>query len=227
MVREGLLQGRSASPRPRRQKDITKAYRKLARQHHPDTNPGDAKAEERFKEISSAYDVLGDAAKRKEYDEVRRLGPMAAGFGPGPGAGGGPQGFTLHGRWRRHQRPARRSVRPRPSRGGRGGGAGPGPQKGDDLEAALTLAVRGRRARHHDVAVPHERRGVQHLRRQWRRARAPARRRARCARAAASLDDNQGLFSLSSALPQLRRDGIRDRRPVPDLSRRRRRAPRT
>ena len=69
-------------------KEITRAYRKLAKEHHPDTNPG---SEERFKEISVAYDVLGDAAKRKEYDEVRRLGPAAAGFagaGPGgPGAG--------------------------------------------------------------------------------------------------------------------------------------------
>jgi molecular chaperone DnaJ len=66
-------------------KEITRAYRKLAKAHHPDTNPG---SEERFKEISVAYDVLGDAAKRKEYDEVRRLGPAAAGFGgPQPGAG--------------------------------------------------------------------------------------------------------------------------------------------
>ena len=66
------------------QKEITKAYRKLARQHHPDTNQGDAKSEEKFKEISAAYDVLGDAEKRKEYDEVRRLGPMASGFGGAP-----------------------------------------------------------------------------------------------------------------------------------------------
>ena len=62
------------------QKDITKAYRKLARDSHPDTHPGDAAAEDRFKEVSAAYDVLGDEAKRKEYDEVRRLGPGAAGF---------------------------------------------------------------------------------------------------------------------------------------------------
>jgi molecular chaperone DnaJ len=62
-------------------KEITRAYRKLAKQLHPDTNPG---SEERFKGISVAYDVLGDAEKRKEYDEVRRLGPSAAGFaGPG------------------------------------------------------------------------------------------------------------------------------------------------
>src|SRR5487761_1927063 len=66
-------------------KEITRAYRKLAKQLHPDTNPG---SEERFKEVSVAYDVLGDDAKRKEYDEVRRLGPAAAGFGGAPGPGG-------------------------------------------------------------------------------------------------------------------------------------------
>lgn len=117
------------------QKDITKAYRKLARQFHPDHNAGDVKAEEHFKEISAAYDVLGDAPKRKEYDEVRKLGPAAAGFG-GPGPTGGPQGFTfmadndigdllgnLLGRRRR----------------GGGGGRGAGPQRGTDLEAELTL----------------------------------------------------------------------------------------
>ena len=65
-------------------KEITRAYRKLAKQYHPDTHPG---SEERFKEISGAYDVLGDDAKRKEYDEVRRLGPAASGLG-GQGAGG-------------------------------------------------------------------------------------------------------------------------------------------
>jgi molecular chaperone DnaJ len=63
-------------------KEITRAYRKLAKQYHPDTHPG---SEEKFKEISGAYDVLGDDVKRKEYDEVRRLGPAASGLG---GAGG-------------------------------------------------------------------------------------------------------------------------------------------
>src|SRR5688572_16706743 len=68
-------------------KEITKAYRRLARDNHPDTHPGDTAAEDRFKDISAAYDVLGDEEKRKEYDEVRRLGPTG-GFGPG-GYGGG------------------------------------------------------------------------------------------------------------------------------------------
>src|SRR5215211_3119873 len=62
-------------------KEITKAYRKIARENHPDTNPGDTAAENRFKEASAAYDVIGDDARRKEYDEIRKLGPI--GFGPG------------------------------------------------------------------------------------------------------------------------------------------------
>ena len=66
------------------EKDITKAYRKLAKENHPDSHPG---REENFKEISGAYAVLSDAEKRKSYDEVRKLGPGAAGFG-NPGAGG-------------------------------------------------------------------------------------------------------------------------------------------
>jgi molecular chaperone DnaJ len=66
--------------------DIKKAYRKLARTHHPDANAGDAKAEERFKEISEAYDVLSDAAKRKEYDEARAMF-AGGGFRMPPGGG--------------------------------------------------------------------------------------------------------------------------------------------
>ncbi|MBV9681489.1 MAG: J domain-containing protein, partial [Solirubrobacterales bacterium] len=60
--------------------EIKKSYRKLARQYHPDRNPGDKKAEERFKEISQAHDVLSDPEKRKAYD--RGQGPLG-GFGPG------------------------------------------------------------------------------------------------------------------------------------------------
>lgn len=73
--------------------EIKKAYRRLAREHHPDARPDDARAEARFKEIGEAYAVVGDPATRKEYDELRRLG--AAGYGGMPGAGfpGGPGGF--------------------------------------------------------------------------------------------------------------------------------------
>src|SRR2546423_14672948 len=63
-------------------KEIKSAYRKLSRQFHPDNNPDDTAAEDRFKEISAAYDVIGDEAKRKEYDEARRLGPMGGGGWP-------------------------------------------------------------------------------------------------------------------------------------------------
>src|SRR5687768_6559629 len=78
-------------------KEITKAYRTLARNNHPDTHPGDDAAEDRFKEVSAAYDVLGDEEKRKEYDEVRKMGPMAGGFGaPGGGGPNGAGGFSFN-----------------------------------------------------------------------------------------------------------------------------------
>jgi molecular chaperone DnaJ len=131
------------------QKDIKSAYRKLSRQYHPDANPGDKAAEERFKEVSAAYDVVGDQAKRKEYDEVRKLGPMGGMFGgggpgAGPGAGGafrfedlGDLGDVLGGLFNRGRR-----------RGGAGEpGRGTGPHRGQDLEAELHLdfddAIRG------------------------------------------------------------------------------------
>src|ERR1700755_2503286 len=68
--------------------DIKKAYRKLARELHPDKNPGDAKAEARFKEVSEAYDVLSDDRRRREYDQARAL--FQSGRFPGGGTGGGP-----------------------------------------------------------------------------------------------------------------------------------------
>lgn len=78
--------------------DVTKAYRKLAREYHPDTNPGDAAAEERFKEISTAYDVIGDEDKRASYDQARAMGPMGGGFGGSGGFGGaGNGGFGFEG----------------------------------------------------------------------------------------------------------------------------------
>ena len=68
------------------EEDISKSYRKLARKYHPDKNSGDASATERFKEITGAYDVLGDSGKRKQYDEVRRMAAQGMPFGStGPG----------------------------------------------------------------------------------------------------------------------------------------------
>jgi molecular chaperone DnaJ len=126
------------------QKDVTRAYRKLARQLHPDANPGDTAAEDRFKDVSAAYDVIGDEARRKEYDDVRKLGPGAmGGFGPGPSAGqtGGNLNFNtedlgdlggLFGNLFNARGGARRA----------GANRGPGPQRGSDLETELTMDFR-------------------------------------------------------------------------------------
>jgi molecular chaperone DnaJ len=114
------------------EKELTRAYRRLAKAHHPDANPG---SEDKFKEISAAYDVLGDPARRKEYDEVRRMGPIG-GFGPQRGATG-PGGFgigdlsdLLGGLFGGAGR-APQGVR-------RGGPVGPA--RGEDLEASLHLS---------------------------------------------------------------------------------------
>ena len=66
-------------------KDIKKAYRKLALKYHPDKNPGDKKAEESFKRISEAYYTLGDEKRRREYDELRRLGAYTGDFSSAQG----------------------------------------------------------------------------------------------------------------------------------------------
>ncbi len=73
--------------------DIKKKYRQLAKKYHPDRNNGSKEAEEKFKEISAAYDVLGDDQKRQQYDTMRRFGGMDGGH---PGAGGGPGGGRFY-----------------------------------------------------------------------------------------------------------------------------------
>jgi len=121
------------------ERDIQRAYRKLAKQNHPDANPGDPKAEERFKEANAAHDVLSDPAKRKEYDEIRRMGPQTAMFGGG-GAGQGP-GFANGGSFRVDDLgDLLGGLFGRGGGRGRNRGAtGVGPTRGDDLEAELHL----------------------------------------------------------------------------------------
>lgn len=120
------------------QKDITKAYRQLARQLHPDANPNDPAAEERFKEVSSAYEVVGDPDKREQYDEVRKVGPVGAGFG-GPGGGfAAPGGARFDGA---DLSDLIGNLFTRGRQGGAGGSqaANTGPRRGTDIEATLTM----------------------------------------------------------------------------------------
>lgn len=124
------------------QKDITKAYRALARKLHPDANPGDDAAEERFKEVSAAYEVVGDPDKREQYDEVRRMGPMAGGFGPG-GGGFGPGGPGFGPGGANFEAGDLSDLIGNLFTRGRAGGAPPprqgGPRRGTDIEADLTM----------------------------------------------------------------------------------------
>jgi len=193
-------------PRTATDKEITRAYRKLAKQYHPDANPG---AEDRFKEISSAYDVLGDAAKRKEYDEVRRLG--AAGFPGmgGPGGFGGPGG----GSFRVEDLGDLGDIL-----GGMFGGGGRrrtgGPRRGADIDTDLHLsfedAVNG-------VTTSVHVSGEARCETCHGSGAAPGTSPVTCSRCGGrgSLDEPQGLFSLSSVCPQCSGRGTTIDKPCP------------
>ena len=128
--------------------EVKKAYRTLAQKHHPDTKQGDPDAEDRFKEISAAYDVLGDPEKRKAYDQVREM--SASGFGPGfgrpgspgwPGAGSGATGFPGGVRYEQVNVDDLSDLFGGLfGRAGRGGGRrAAGGRRGADLEAGVTV----------------------------------------------------------------------------------------
>ena len=117
-------------------KDVARAYRKLAKQYHPDANPG---SEERFKEVSAAYEVIGDQAKRKEYDEVRTMSEH--GFAGNPFAGGGQGAGAGFSNFRVDDLgDLLGNIFGRGGRRGRSDAATAGAQKGQDIEAELHLS---------------------------------------------------------------------------------------
>ncbi len=132
--------------------DIKKAYRKLAKTLHPDKNPGDAVAEQRFKEVSEAYSVLSDAATRKEYDAVRAMSRGGARFTAGSGPSGGFSDDVFSGFFSRQsgRTAGGGSVNMDDllaglfaNSGGGAGGFGTGvPRTGSDVEASATLSFR-------------------------------------------------------------------------------------
>lgn len=117
------------------QDEIKKSYRKLARQHHPDRNAGDKEAEARFKEISAAYDVLGDPDKRKQYDAG--TGPFATGQGGPGGAGGFAGGFDFDAS---SMGDILSNLFGGGGSGARGRRARQQPQRGRDLEAEVKIS---------------------------------------------------------------------------------------
>ncbi|MCK2034756.1 DnaJ domain-containing protein [Microbacterium sp. SSW1-49] len=132
--------------------ELKKAYRKLARKYHPDSNQGDAKAEATFKEISEAYSVLSDADQRKEYDEIRAMGSGARFTAGGSGAGGFEDVFSRFGQSRGGQAADFEDIFAMFNQG-QGGSFGSGrfgqtsggfrgyggPQRGADVTARTTL----------------------------------------------------------------------------------------
>lgn len=168
---ETLGVGRSANA-----DEIRKAYRKLARKYHPDLNPGDKAAEERFKKVQEAYDVLSDENKRKVFDQYGFYSdniPPNGGGGAGAGPGGpGFGGFDFSEYLRQQQQAAGGGARGAGAAGGFGGGGGgfrdifsqffrggaagtgpvsPEPERGTDLEYGLNIdfwqSIRGTQVR--------------------------------------------------------------------------------
>ena len=189
------------------EKELSRAFKKLAKQYHPDANPGNAEAEERFKEISAAYDVLGDAdqahrvrrgapdgrvgrrSRRRRRVRARRVRVRRRSDVP------------LRDRRRRARRHLRQPVRRWWRRAPAARAPRPDRSAASDLETELHLAVRRRRS------AASRRRCASAPTRRAPRARVRARRRARCRRrvpsatAAGTIADNQGPFSFSQVCP--------------------------
>jgi molecular chaperone DnaJ len=143
--------------------DIRKAYRRLARKYHPDLNPGDKAAEERFKKVQEAYDILSDPKKKQMFDQFGFYSDSIRGPGPGAGPGGAGFGFEGFDFSDFMGSAGRGGQQSRPEPGGasfkdlfseffRGRAAGPaGPERGTDLEYALDIdfwqAIKGSQVR--------------------------------------------------------------------------------
>ncbi|NMC83592.1 MAG: J domain-containing protein [Armatimonadetes bacterium] len=143
-------------------KEVKSAFRRLARKYHPDVNPGDASAEEKFKEISEAYDVLGDPDKRRQYDTYGDQWRVMSEGGMGPGFGFSSYGRTTYTRQPRQERPPDEGFSftggglgdllnlfsGGPQAAGRGSRTGADPssrknlRKGEDIHGEVTIKLR-------------------------------------------------------------------------------------
>ena len=208
--------------------EIKKAYRKLARANHPDSNPGDTAKHDKFKAVAEAYDVLGDRDKRAKYDEFRSLHASGR-FGGFPGGGqGGQGGFNLEdllrdrgGARRRLRRHVRRHLR---RRGLRSPAADASPAEGRRRRDQRHDQLHRRHRRRHHLAAADLRRALPGLQRHRRQARHQAARVSgvRGRRLRHQLGRRRVLHERD--LPDLRWAPARVRRGLPHLPRLRARA---
>jgi molecular chaperone DnaJ len=197
--------------------EIKKAYRKLAQQHHPDANAGNPAAEERFKEISAAYDVVGDEAKRASYDRAREMG--SAGFGGGfPGGAGYPGGGYPGGGYPGGVRFETGDVDLEDLLGGMFGGAGrrgrARQRRGADLETSVTLSFEDAMA---GVTVPVRLTGPAPCHTCHGSGAAPGTQPVTCATCGGSgqVAVNQGFFSMAQTCPTCQGTGRTIPTPCP------------
>lgn len=199
-------------PKNAPQAEIKKAYRKLAQQFHPDANPGNTQAEERFKEISAAYDVIGDQDKRARYDEVREMAASGVGAGGFPGGRSGGPGTPGGGSVRFEDLGDLGDLF-----GGLFGGAGGRtrqPARGADLETEVTVSFDEAMS---GTTVPVRIQGPAPCEACHGSGAAPGTSPVTCPRCggAGQVAVNQGMFQMSQTCPQCRGSGRIIQTPCP------------